>query len=78
MHKADLAGELRARQHAFGQVSPAMIEALSDDAIIDCYITCSCCGEKQVNAQQLLVAIRRATDADGFFTVCEQLGRRHR
>ena len=75
MQKADLAHELR--QHARGQVPAEMIDALSDDAISDSYITCSCCGEKQVTPQQLHVALFLANDADGFFNVCDQLGRKH-
>jgi hypothetical protein len=51
MQHAALAYALRQRQHAFGQVPDEMIEALSDDAIIDSYITCSCCGRKQVTPQ---------------------------
>ena len=75
MHKADLAHALRQRQHALGEVPGEMIESLSDDEIIDSYITCSCCGEKQVTHRQLRKAIFMAKDADGFFNVCEKLAR---
>lgn len=75
MHKADLAHALRQRQHALGEVPGEMIDALSDDAIIDSYITCSCCGEKQVTHRQLRKAIFMAKDADGFFNVCEKLAK---
>ena len=75
MHKADLAQELRKRQYALGEVPGEMIEALSDDEMIDSYITCSYCGEQQVTRRQLRKAIFMAKDADGFFNVCEKLAR---
>jgi len=75
MRKADLAHALRQRQHALREVPGEMIDALSDDAIIDSYTTCSCCGEKQVTRRQLRKAIFLAKDADDFFNVCEKLAR---
>jgi hypothetical protein len=54
-----------------------MIDTLSDDAIIDAYITCACCGAQYVTPQQLQVAIFMAKDAEGFCNVCDQLGRHH-
>ena len=77
MQQADLAHALRQRQYAYGLVPPALIETIADEAIIDSYITCASCGEKQVTPQQLHVAIFLAKDADGFFTICDQLGRKH-
>ena len=75
MHKGDLAHALRQRQHALGEVPGEMIDTLSDDAIIDSYITCSCCGEKQVTRRQLRKAIFLAKDVDSFFHVCDQLAK---
>jgi hypothetical protein len=49
MLKTNLANALRQRQYELGEVSRKLIDALSDDQIIDSYITCSCCGEKQVD-----------------------------
>ena len=77
MQQADLAHALRQRQYAYGLVPPALIETIADEAIIESYITCSSCGEKQVTPQQLQVAIGLATDAESFFTICDQLGRQH-
>lgn len=77
MQKDALAQDLRQRQHQLGQVPAEMIDALSDDAIIDSYITCSCCGEKQVTPRQLRKAIFLARDADGFFDACDQFGKTH-
>jgi hypothetical protein len=48
MEKALLAQALRQRQHQFEQVPADMIDALSEDAIIDSSLTCAHCGEKQV------------------------------
>jgi hypothetical protein len=48
MLKSSLAKELKRRQYNLGKAPSHIIRALSDDQIIDCYITCSCCGEKWV------------------------------
>ena len=77
MSPATLATELRQRQYALGEVPRALIDALSDHAIIDTYITCSCCGEKQVTPWQLRKAIFLARDADSFFDAVDALSRRH-
>ena len=77
MQTAALAHALRQRQYARGQVLAAMIDALSDDAIIDAYITCACCGAQYVTPQHLQVAIFMAKDAEGFCNACDQLGRHH-
>lgn len=77
MQTAALARALRQRQYALGQGSTAMIDALSDDAIIDAYITCACCGAQHVTPQQLQMAIFMTKDAEGFCNVCDQLGRHH-
>lgn len=77
MQKDALAQDLRQRQHQLGQAPAEMIDALSDDAIIEAYITCACCGEKQVTGRQLRIAIFLARDADGFFAACDQFGTAH-
>jgi len=80
MTKPQLAQRLRRRQYAHGEVEHALIDALSDDEIIDCYITCSCCGEKQVEGPQLEWAIATAADDDEFLSLCDRLAdhRSHR
>lgn len=45
MLKSELAQDLRKRQIAYGMVEKRLIERISDDDIIDCYITCSCCSQ---------------------------------
>lgn len=77
MEKSILAQELRQRQYNFGQVERRIIDALSDDDIIDSYITCSGCGEKQVTATQLEAAIEAANNAEGFFALCDQAAGAH-
>jgi hypothetical protein len=69
MEKHTLAADLRAAQIRLGQVPTDLIHALSDDDIIDCYITCSCCGEKQVEGSSLDLAIDAADNTDHFFTL---------
>jgi hypothetical protein len=76
MRKHELALQLRQRQYALGEVERELIDALSDD-IIDSYITCSHCGEKQVDGPRLALAVAKATDADGFFGECDRFAGKH-
>jgi hypothetical protein len=75
MLKHNLANQLRQRQYRYGQVDRKIIDSLSDDQIIDCYITCSCCGEKQVDENILPIAINQASDSDHFFAICDIIGK---
>ncbi len=75
MEKHQLARELRQRQYETGIFEKRFIDTLSDDQIIDCYITCSECGEKQVTPQMLETAIEFANSADEFFVCCDSLAR---
>lgn len=77
MDKHQLAQELRQRQYKRGLVERWMIDALADDDIIDSYITCSGCGEKQVDTQNLALAIDRAQDANQFLQLCDDLANTH-
>jgi hypothetical protein len=73
MTKRDLAQQLRQRQYEHGEIEHALIDALSDDEIIDSYVTCSCCGEKQVDGPRLAMAIATAADDDDFFDICNRM-----
>jgi hypothetical protein len=75
MDKAQLAQALRQRQYTYGYIPRRMIDAVSDEDIIDSYITCSCCGEKQVTPQELETAIEQASDAYHFLTLCDERAR---
>ncbi len=66
MDKHQLAQELRQRQYDKGLVPRRLIDSLSDDDIIDSYITCSGCQEKQVDSQKLETAIDLAQNANQF------------
>src|ERR1700693_3423326 len=70
MEKHQLAKELRQLQYDKGIVEKRMIDACSDNEIIDGYITCSRCGEKKVNEQDLETAINIAQNANQFFQLC--------
>jgi len=72
MDKHVLAQQLRQRQYTQGHLPRHLIDAVSDEDMIDSYITCSCCGEKQVTPQQLEVAIAQAHDASHFLTICDE------
>ncbi len=71
MLKHVLAQQLRQRQYEQNLVPRSMVDALSDDEIIDTYITCSGCGEKQVTPEELVNAIAMADDAGMFFSICD-------
>jgi hypothetical protein len=75
MNKAQLAQGLRQRQYAQGYIPRRMIDATSDEDIIDSYITCSCCGEKQVTPLELERAIEQASDAYHFLVLCDEKAR---
>jgi hypothetical protein len=75
MDKQVLAQQLRQRQYTQGHLPRHLIDAVSDEDIIDSYITCSCCGEKQVTPQQLEVAIAQARDASHFLMICDEQAR---
>jgi hypothetical protein len=73
MEKHQLAQALRQRQYHLALVEQQVIDEISDDKIIDSYITCSDCGEKQVTPQELTIAIRLAANANQFFDLCESI-----
>ncbi len=77
MTSAALASQLRRRQYAIGQVERHQLDSLSNDEIIDCYVTCCDCGHKQVEGARLQRAIAQASDADEFFVICDQLAKPH-
>jgi hypothetical protein len=72
MLKHELAQELRERQYKKKLVAKALVDALTDEEMIDSYITCSGCGAKQVTEQQLPNLIARAKDANEFFQLCDR------
>jgi hypothetical protein len=75
MLKTDLANGLRQRQYRANYVSKELVDSLADDQIIDCYITCSCCGEKQVETEQLPRIIADAKNIEKFFEVCDAIAK---
>ena len=75
MLKTDLANGLRQRQYRAGYVNKELVDSLTDDQIIDSYITCSCCGEKQVELDQLPRIILDAQNVEQFFKICDTMSR---
>ena len=72
MDKYQLAKELRQRQYHHGILERRVIDAFSDHEIIDSYLTCSRCGEKKVNEQDLETAIQLVQNAPQFFQLCDE------
>jgi hypothetical protein len=75
MDKQTLAQQLRERQYACGYIPRHFVDAISDEEIIDSYITCSCCGEKQVSPEQQGTAIEQARDTNHFLEICNEQAR---
>lgn len=72
MTKQLLANQLRKRQCKLGHVPKDFIDSISDDKIIDAYITCSCCGQKQVSQSELVHALNTAETDEHFFEICDR------
>lgn len=69
MKIAELAAQLRQRQADRGMAWSTLCR-LSDADIIDCYITCPNCGERQFDRATLARIISQATDAETFVALC--------
>jgi RNA polymerase-binding transcription factor DksA len=70
MLKNELAQQLRERQYKLKFTPKSIIDALSDDQIINSYVTCSFCGES-ISEEQLAKAIHQASKADEFFGLAQ-------
>jgi hypothetical protein len=78
MNKHNLAEMLRQRQYQKGLVPEKLIRQLSDDEIINSYITCPDCGAKQVSSStQLTAIIEAASCVDDFFAGCDAVSAGH-
>ena len=73
MTKQELAKQLREKSISTGLVNKSDTDVLSDDQMIDCYNTCSCCGEKFLNSLDLELAIKESNNADEFFEISKSL-----
>lgn len=67
MKKSKLANQLRKIQMELAIIKPEVINILTDNEIIDCYNSCSCCGEKLVSESELNEIIKISNTADEFF-----------
>ena len=73
MKKEVLADELRKRQIELGLNPPELVNAISDDQIIDSYITCADCGQKEIPSSMVGWLIGKAENADQFFNLVDQI-----
>jgi hypothetical protein len=72
MTRQQLARELRECQFEYGAVPGNVLYLLTDDQIIESYVTCSCCGERLVSDADLAAAIKNADDSEDFLEMCEE------
>ena len=88
MTETELAKELRERllarskeiANVVDMVEEKFLNAVwetSDCDMILSYITCSCCGERQVDDLELEAAIAEANSADEFLDICSELAKGH-
>src|SRR6185437_7451968 len=78
MNKHILAQQLRQRQVRLGYFSREFAAKIPDDVMIDCYITCHCCGQKQVEGADLNRIILEATTSDEFLDLCNNASKIHK
>jgi hypothetical protein len=70
MRKLELAKQLRQRLYEDKSTVKSTVDALSDDEVIDSYVTCSRCGKKEIGEEELRRAITHAGDIDQFIKAC--------
>jgi len=66
----ELAEQLRKRQCELALVPAELINALSDEQIILCYVTCSDCQERLIEDEELTKIIAQAKDMHDFLELC--------
>ena len=69
MNKSTLALKLKERQLEKNLVPRELILNISDRDIIDCYITCSCCGEKSIEDDNLNKIILASKNVEDFLSI---------
>jgi hypothetical protein len=71
MIKAELAAHLRKRLIDRQLVDASKLRGVSDDDVIDSFVTCSYYGKRQVaDADELARIIDRADSVEAFFDLC--------
>lgn len=72
MQVSELATELRRRLIDKGLATARQLRSISDMTVIDSYITCSCCGERQIEStDELAQIIQQADTVETFFDLCD-------
>jgi hypothetical protein len=69
MTKKRLVSDLRRRQYVAGAVPRYVVDALSDDEIVDSYITCSYCSAKLIG--DVALTIRASDSTEDFLAQLE-------
>lgn len=73
MTRKALAEEFRGRLQAKGLVPEELLQATTDDDMIESYFTCSCCKKKQLEDNMLNWLIGKAQNADQLFNMVNQV-----
>lgn len=69
-----LAGELRRRLLSRGLVPAETLKSVPDLNVVESYVTCSCCGRKQLQGEALLAVVSEANSVDQFFDIADRSG----
>jgi len=72
MTREQLANELRECQFEYGVIPAQILYLLTDDQIIESYVTCSCCGDRIASDDDLAAAISNASDSEDFLEWCDE------
>jgi len=72
MEKHDLAQRLRDRQRNLKRTKEEYLQIMSDDQIIDSYITCYECKTKMLDGNDLEVSIKASKDVEDFLVITER------
>lgn len=72
MTRQQLARQLRECQFEWGAIPRQILYVLTDDQIIESYVTCSCCGERIASDDDLAAAINDASDSEDFLEWCDE------
>ena len=80
MTELELASNFRDRLIGNNLLTNEELSNISDRELIDSYITCSCCGAKKINNDDLRVAIKLANNAGQFLRIVDEFAeiRRYR
>jgi len=77
VNKAELATDLRNRQFRTGTTMRQVLDTLTDQRILDDFITCCLCGQKLIKPTTLRNHVQTSQTTREFVKYCKDRGDRH-